>query len=83
MENKIATYEVTTMSGRTRTLMFTEYLPKDNNHYGNGIYILVERSDSEEFYIDCRYDRNYNFEKNCEEWIKSYYGYNLSAYKKV
>lgn len=67
-------------NGHKYTWTFTEC--KNENDYGNGIYIGVDRGD-DRFSIDARYITDYNFEQICTNYIKDWYGDNLKGYKAI
>lgn len=70
-----ASYTVTTKNGKVYKWSFTEYKQEDN--YGNGIYIGVESPSGDHFLIDCRYIIGYKFPKTCVDYLLAYYGGNL------
>ena len=73
---KKATYEVLATNGKTYKWNFTECEP-DHNDYGNGIYIAVVRPSGDSFLLDCRYAKNYDFNRMCVDYLIDYYGENL------
>ena len=77
-----ATYEITTVNGKTRRFEFTEH--HSEGDYGNGNYISVLRLEDDELlaYLDMRYEK-YNFESACLNYIRSYFSTNLLTYTKI
>ena len=73
---KTITYIVTAKSGKSYKWTFEEGKPNAND-YGNGIYIGIKTPSGDIFSIDCRYMKNYNFEKVCVDYLLEYYGENL------
>ena len=72
---KEATYTILATNGKNYQWSF--YESKDNNDYGNGVYIAIQSPSNDYPYLDCRYYRNYDFDKVCVEWLINYYGENL------
>lgn len=70
-----ATYTVTTKNGKLYKWSFTE--SKNEDDYGNGIYIAVKSPSGDVFSYDCRYMRGYKFHKACVDYLLAYYGENL------
>ncbi|MBE5756905.1 MAG: hypothetical protein E7342_03800 [Clostridiales bacterium] len=81
MNKQTLSYEVLTEKGNSYIWKFTEHLPQDKDHYGNGIYVSAECA-GHRMSIDCRYQK-YNFETICENWIKNYYDANLLKFMKI
>lgn len=73
---KTAKYEVLATNGKTYIWSFYECEP-DPNDYGNGIYISIEKPSGDYSLIDCRYIRNYDFNRTCVDYLLNYYGENL------
>ena len=70
-----ATFRVLAKSGQSYRWRFTEC--QDIDDYGNGIYIRIKHPSGDCTYLDCRYDKNYNFRKTCVDFLTEYYGTNL------
>ena len=68
-------YVVQTVNGKIYKWSFAEY--KDENDYGNGVYIAVKTPSGGIFTLDRRYADNYDFRKACVDYLIIYYGDNL------
>lgn len=62
-------------------LTFTMIPPKDNNHYGTGYYMRVERQSGNDL-VDVRYERTIDVEILADRYIKNYYGKNAESVAK-
>lgn len=85
-----ATVRGTTCEGEafTEEIEFTLIPPKDNNHYGTGFYMNVERQTKDYpkpmvDYVDVRYERTTDIEILADRWIKGYYGANAKEVEKT
>lgn len=58
---------------------FTSTITKNNNDYGNGIYMTITRNGKEFKYIDCRYIKDFNEERVLKQVLNNYYGSNVKA----
>lgn len=58
---------------------FTSTVWKNEDDYGNGIYLDIRRNGNEFKYIDCRYMTNFDEEKVLRKVIEDWYGSNLVA----
>lgn len=58
---------------------FTSTVAKNEDDYGNGIYLDIRRNGEEFKYIDCRYMRDFNEEKVLRQVLQNHYGSNLVA----
>lgn len=74
-ERKQITYKVKAKSGKIYTWRFTEF--KNEEDYGNGIYIGIETPSGDDYSLDCRYSTNYNFINACADYLTAYYDENL------
>lgn len=68
-------FTVLTKLKYTGTWKFTEH--KNENDYGNGIYIDVETPSGDHLSLDCRYTPNYTFHKACVRFLTKWYGENI------
>lgn len=71
---KTLTIKATVLNGHEYKWTFKEF--KNENDYGNGIYIGIDRGE-DTFSVDARYIRPYKFEEICFDVIREYYGANL------
>jgi hypothetical protein len=79
---KTLTIKATVLNGHEYKWTFEESKSKNENDYGNGIYIGVDRGE-ETYCIDARYEIGYDFEKICTRHIKEFYGKNLMCYEVI
>ena len=73
-------YKVTTTQGHEQKWVFIEY--HDENDYGNGNYIAIERDDECIAYVDMRYTR-YVFTSFCTSYLRQWFGDNLVTIERL
>lgn len=76
-ESKMKTYAITTKNGKIYKWTFEE-CETDPNDYGNKRYISYITPSGDAFLLDCRYLKNYNFNKICVDFLHEWYGENLA-----
>lgn len=85
MKTKELTYKVTTTNGTERELHFIE--TRTGKGSNSRIYISVERDGDGDFtlidVLSTRYDKDYNFQIACQDYIARYYGEALTGFERI
>lgn len=63
--------------------LFTSTIYKNDDDYGNGIYMDIRRNGEEFKYVDCRYISNFNEENTLKDILNKHFGSNIVSIEKI